>query len=513
MSSPITTRLSIPTRMACAVVSLAAMMIVHPSLATAETATINAPTTSAPPVGAPATHTSAIDTAAIDAAVLKNMSIGQIPGTALVIIQDGQVAYQKGYGVSSLSNQTPTTAQILFQLGSTSKAFTGLGTLLCQQRGLLSMDAPVTTYLPWLVLKHQGKPVEVTLNQFMHHTSGVPDSTLYTIPEGAGPQMLEKTVRMIAGMELASAPGTQFAYTSMNYDVLGLVMQTVTQTIYADFVSKEILEPLGLRNTTVFQKVADDRGISDGFKIEFLRPNAYLAPPFDGNLPAGYYISDGIDVGRWLQIHLGTVSVPDYFKPLLAESIIPYSSSDPSYAAGWYVSASQGLIYHGGNNPNYSSYFIFSPPRNMAVGIIANVNSNSTTAAAQDVVNILLGRPPIFPDNNPTQRMDTLAVAAIGVESLLAILALWSLSRLRGQHRYYQPSPQAYAISALLLSVVAVIGYVLAHFPQLFLFGSNWPFMVVWGPQTLWIAAILCMILVLLAWFDVVIRLFFPRHT
>jgi hypothetical protein len=352
----------------------------------------------------------------------------------------------------------------------------------------------------------------VTLNEFMHHTSGVPDSTLYTIPAGEGPQMLEQTVRMIAGMELSSAPGTQFSYTSMNYDVLGLVIQAVTRTPYADFSTREILEPLGLSNTTVYRKIANARGISDGFKVEFLRPTAYSAPPFEGNLPAGYYISNGIDVGRWFQIHLGMVSVPDYFKPLLAESINPYSSSDPSYAAGWFVSTSKGTIYHGGNNPNYSSYFLFSPTRNAAVGIIANVNSNSTTAAAQDVAKILLDQQPTYPHQNPTEIMDVVATAVIGVEIVLTLLVLWSLARFFREHRRYDPLPRAFAISAALLLVVFAIGYVLARFPQMFLFGSNWQFMIVWGPNTLWIAAVLCMSLVLIAWFDFVIRLFFPRQ-
>jgi len=448
---------------------------------------------------------------AIDDAVRKNMSIGKIPGMSLVVLQGGQVVYQKGYGTTTPAAGTSTTSQVLFQLGSTSKAFTGLGTLLCRQRGLLTLNAAVTDYLPWLVLNYQGKPVKVTVNDFLHHTSGVPESTLYTIPEGTGPEMLEKTVRAIAGTELASAPGTQFAYTSMNYDVLGLIIQKVTGAPFTTFATKELLGPLGLRDTTVFKREAIARGLSDGFKIEFLRPAAYVAPAYEGNLPAGYFISNGIDVGRWLRIHLGAEDVPDYFKPLLAESVHPYSSDDPSYAAGWFISKSTGMIYHGGNNPNYSSYFLFSPSTKMGVGILANVNSNSTTAAAQDVAKILTDQQPTFPTQDPTRTMDSVSTIAIAVEILLAVVLILSLARLRRQMRTLRVTPLGIAVAAALLVAVFGVAYILIRFPQLFLFGSNWPFMAVWGPVTLRIAAVSCMAVVLMAYVDITARVLFPR--
>jgi hypothetical protein len=148
----------------------------------------------------------------------------------------------------------------------------------------------------------------------------------------------------------------------------------------------------------------------------------------------------------------------------------------------------------------------------MAVGVIANLNSNSTTAVAQDVADILLGQHLTFPDNDPTRLIDSMATLAISIEAFLMVTVLWDLARFRGQRRRYRSRPLAFAISAILLMAVIAIGYVLACFPELFLFGSNWPFMFVWGPDTLWIAAILCMILVSLAWFDIVIHLVFARE-
>ncbi|PEB82501.1 serine hydrolase, partial [Bacillus thuringiensis] len=99
---------------------------------------------------------------------------------------------------------------------SVSKAFTGMGIMLLEEKGLLSMTDPVQKYLPWFTLKYQGKPVDMqslTLNNFLHHTSGLTNIRhTQNIPQGNTPDMLQKTVEMLVDAELAFSPGEQYNY-------------------------------------------------------------------------------------------------------------------------------------------------------------------------------------------------------------------------------------------------------------------------------------------------------------
>ncbi|MGV2805724.1 serine hydrolase, partial [Clostridium perfringens] len=144
--------------------------------------------------GAPSTQKQPnIDEIAIDQFVQALLVKAQSPGAAVVVVSGDQVVYTKGFGLADSALGIPATNTTLFELGSTSKAFTGLALLELEREDALSLDDPVTRYIPWLSLIYRGQPAKVTLAQLLHHTSGVPFASLASIPISSEEQALELT--------------------------------------------------------------------------------------------------------------------------------------------------------------------------------------------------------------------------------------------------------------------------------------------------------------------------------
>ena len=113
--------------------------------------------------------------AAIQALLDDACRISGVPGMSISILADDEVFYFSS-GYADREKELFASENTLYELASVSKAFTGMGILLLEEQGLLSMTDPVQKYLPWFTLKYQGKPVDMqslTLNNFLHHTSGL----------------------------------------------------------------------------------------------------------------------------------------------------------------------------------------------------------------------------------------------------------------------------------------------------------------------------------------------------
>jgi CubicO group peptidase (beta-lactamase class C family) len=307
--------------------------------------------------------------------IRKQMTEGKIPGTAAVIVQGDQTVYQKGFGYADLKTKRSVSSKTLFEMGSNSKAFTALGILKLESQGKIQLNDPVQKYLPCLRMKYIGKYqgkrinrfVEITIEQLLHHTSGIPFKTFADIPIGNDPVALERTVRVLVNRQLDFYPGERFQYTTINYDILGLIIQQVSGIPYESYLKQYILKPLGLYQTYLFQEEALRHDLATGYKLGYLKPDAYDAPRYRGNTPAGYYFMNMEDLAKWLKIQLGTGIPTDFDQRLIAKSHLPDRSVPPSitgssYAAGWEIYQSEGgEISHGGSNPNYSSFIVFRP--------------------------------------------------------------------------------------------------------------------------------------------------------
>jgi CubicO group peptidase (beta-lactamase class C family) len=115
---------------------------------------------------------------------------------------------------------------------------------------------------------------------------------------------LEKTVRKLSGVQLTAPVGQTYQYSTVNYSVLGLIVQTVAERSYESYVQTEILDPLQMRGSFTSAAAAERHGLATGYHYWFGRPRAADLPYNRGLVPAGYLISDADDMTHYLMAQL-----------------------------------------------------------------------------------------------------------------------------------------------------------------------------------------------------------------
>jgi CubicO group peptidase (beta-lactamase class C family) len=163
-------------------------------------------------------------------AYLQAQAAAGFSGSVLVVVQ-GRVVIDHGYGVPAGSR---------FWIASLGKPFTAAALLRAQEKGLLSLDDPISRHLPRVPTDKKG----VTVRHLLAHVSGFPPSDA---AEGAVAR--EQAAAILLALPLTSEPGTRFQYSNVNYQLAAAVVETASRRPYADFVQREVLRRAGLRRT------------------------------------------------------------------------------------------------------------------------------------------------------------------------------------------------------------------------------------------------------------------------
>jgi CubicO group peptidase (beta-lactamase class C family) len=165
----------------------------------------------------------------------------------VLVAKDGEILLHKAYGKADFNKNLDNTCNTRFRIGSLTKAFTAMLVLQLEQQNLLTVTAPLDTFLP-----DYPRGDEITLEMLLHHRSGIVDHTSlsdYQTLRRTNLCPLEKTINTFKRLPLEFSPGTQFKYSNSNYILLGFIIEKVTQKPYADVLQSQILEPLGMERT------------------------------------------------------------------------------------------------------------------------------------------------------------------------------------------------------------------------------------------------------------------------
>lgn len=422
--------------------------------------------------------------------------ISGVPGMSISIISGDETFYFSS-GYADREKGLPASENTLYELASVSKAFTGAGILLLEEQGLLSMTDPVQKYLPWLTMEYKGMPVDtqsLTLNHFLHHTSGLTNQRhAQRIPQGNTPDMLKKTVEALVDAKLAFPPGEQYEYGTVNYDVLGLVIEVVSGQSYESFMTEQVFHPLGLSQTYVYKEDALATGqLAQGYRSSFFITSPYDAPNYAGNKPAGYIMSCTKDMARWMNIQMGVVQdIPEILKAVIQKSHHGNSSvpdvNGMYYAAGWMVNADKTILEHSGGNPNFSTEVAMLPHERTAFCLLTN-GANTNITLVKSIKDILDGNLTQSYKISSTQLWDIILSSATMIVSLLTIMFfLLGLRRKKMNKRQASFKKRIFGTVVWLMVTVAVCMLCWA-FPMIF--GSDWPTLLVWQTYSILIGLI-----------------------
>jgi CubicO group peptidase (beta-lactamase class C family) len=204
-------------------------------------------TSAAPASSSAATATGTVDDrAARSDQLLASMLAADQPGCSAAVAIDGQVVWEGARGLANLDQRTPLTTDTRFDIGSVAKQFTATAILLLSFDGALTLQDPVSRYVPGLPTWGD----QVSIDQLIHHTSGIPDYMEHFTTSGVSydtPTTQQDAIRAIAGMtDLTATPGETFEYSGSNYVLLAEVAAAASGTPLPDLLKQRVFDPLGL---------------------------------------------------------------------------------------------------------------------------------------------------------------------------------------------------------------------------------------------------------------------------
>ena len=176
------------------------------------------------------------------------------PGAIIGVFEDGEIAYQKGFGLANLDYDIPITSKTVLDVGSVAKQFTAACIFLLEQQGKLSIDDPIQKYLPEMPVFHKEK---VTIRHLLNHTSGLRDYVEITAYAGIP---FENIFTEEMGLDIMTRqkersfpPGQQFMYNNGGYLLLAIITRRASGVSIGAFAQQHIFEPLGMKNTFILE--------------------------------------------------------------------------------------------------------------------------------------------------------------------------------------------------------------------------------------------------------------------
>ncbi len=350
--------------------------------------------------------------AGLDAYIASAMRDWQVPGLAIAVVKADSVIFARGYGVRELGKPGAVDENTLFNIASTSKAFTVAALGMLVDEGKLSWDDPVIRHLPEFSLQDPWVTREVRVRDLLTHRVGVArDDNLWI----AGAYTREQIIRHFRYLPQVRGFRAGYGYNNLMFIAAGEVVGRVSGVGWDDFVQRRIFTPLGMTRTTsrmaVVEKTHDVSG--SHAKIDG-RVQAVPRRDYDDIGGAGAIWSSVRDMAQWVRMQLGDGVYGG--KRLLSDSVIaemrtpqvfiPMDSVDRrlfperhlnAYGLAWDVQEYRGrvLIDHSGWLNNTRTQVGFIPSEGIGVVAIANVDASELQHALMfRVLDALLGEKP-----------------------------------------------------------------------------------------------------------------------
>jgi D-alanyl-D-alanine carboxypeptidase len=367
----------------------------------------------------------AADLPADIAPVARNLlTSSHIPGMGVAITYGGTVVLEQGYGVLGDKARAPVTASTTFQIGSVTKTFTAIAVLMIAENpalidklanpgiASLRLDAPLGTYLP------EGVPISLpslaggqtftlppqwanlTPRQLLDMSSGLPDDLSHT-PWNI---VIENLIRHRKTHPVFSPPGSRYLYSDLGFQLLGGLIEKLTNQSYAEFVEQHILAPLGMTESTVLTgSQTSVPGQAVGFATYNPRNNRGTLPSGGAFSGAAAYsaaaiVASAVDLGKYMSALwnessalLSTASYQEMWTPVALPSQ-KNRKTTVTAGLGWdgvATSPAGATVWKTGNVPGYQSEIELFRDDGVGVAVAFNLNNPSSRGAhvtAQRVV-------------------------------------------------------------------------------------------------------------------------------
>lgn len=318
----------------------------------------------------------------------KLMDDKEIASFQVAVARNGEIIYEEGFGWADVERRIPTTTSTMHLVASIAKPFTSTALMILSERGKIDLQEPVNRYLSrGQLIAYRGDASEATIARLLLHTTGLPYG--YYI---AGPQVPQEHIRSdedlidLAGL-LVSAPGTLYQYTNIGYGLFEDIVRDVTGQNIKEFITAEIITPLGLKHTRFFRAEVPADSVATQNVDGGVLPIAHDAEGY-----TALYSTAG-DLARFGMFHL-KAHLADQ-KPIISDSSIDalWKYRDPAAPIstrrlGWDVQQDYGYqtIQHGGGGPGIHNWLYMIPSEGVVIALMSNAQYGSSDVVLKELI-------------------------------------------------------------------------------------------------------------------------------
>jgi CubicO group peptidase (beta-lactamase class C family) len=324
------------------------------------------------------------------------------PGATALVVDDGKVIFRGASGMANLELGVPLDPAMVLRIGSITKQFTAVAILMLEEEGLLSVEDPITRFLP----DYPTHGHEITIHQLLNHTSGIRSYTDDVDEETFGRLDLSTTglVDSFKDLNMDFAPGEKWKYNNSGYVLLGAIIEAISGQSYADFVQGRIFDPLGMADSHYGgHQLIEGRVSGYDWDGEVFANTQYLSmtiPHAGGSL-----LSSVDDMARWNNGLFGGKLLSEGSLQKMTTKTLLNDGSDFDYGYGLGVSEFRGTrrISHGGGIHGFLSQGVYLPEEGIYAIVLSNWigPNNPMSRVAGRMAAAALGKP--LPEFEPVE--------------------------------------------------------------------------------------------------------------
>jgi CubicO group peptidase (beta-lactamase class C family) len=354
----------------------------------------------------------------LDKAIAEEIATQGLPGVAVGVVIDGDLAYSKGYGTTTLGKDLVPDADTVYRIGSITKSFTGLALLALRDDGKLDLDDTLAHWIPeasgLIYPSHDTRPI--TLRQLATHTSGLPRMGTFDPEHGPSEDAI---VASLAGLALDNAPGAVHVYSNLGFSLLGIIVGRAAHAPLHDVIAAKLLAPLGMTSTVWAAADVPAGVLAPAYTNDPAKPTETTPDDLGAADGAGGIYSSIRDMARYAAFQLAAYpprNDPDTGAirratvreahstgfhsdgngvrlapaPARGEPLADFDAT--TYGFGWVQDencAFDDRIWHNGAIDSYRSDLHFLPARGVAVIVLTNFGQGNTHAIATRMLEVL----------------------------------------------------------------------------------------------------------------------------
>lgn len=320
----------------------------------------------------------------IDDFVSSEMSRQHIPGLSLVVVHDGKIVKEKGYGLANIEHQVSVTPDTVFQSGSLGKQFTSALVMLLVKDGKLSLDMPISKYLPNTPPSWKA----ITVRHLLTHTSGLADP--YERLDFRKDYTDDELLNIESKIPLLFRPGEDWAYSNMGYHILGFLCNKVGGEFYGDQLRERVFQPIGMSTRIISERDIVPHRAAGYTRVEGeIKNQEWVSPSLNTTADGSLYLT-ARDLALWDLALYGDNPLDSAMKQASWTPVKLKDNSTRPYGFGWSLKSlnSHQTIEHSGAWQGFTSFISRFVDDKLTVIVLTNVSDAQPGVIAHGVAGL-----------------------------------------------------------------------------------------------------------------------------